>query len=221
MINFPYRTKSVNANTTYIEPIDIDKNGQSQSLDNLCDTLITGYTTLVEDAIDNKKIFEKRCIPIQGINRLKLQKPSKVGLKKLFGKKHPLLSINPNPKNLTGSKGQSIYRFLNGNIGKLWRVKYHGENLSEGLLLQYNKLIDIMEDWIDNEWLQQDFNSYEIKYGIKEAKSQSLLIGDFRKRIRKLKIKFFNNAIQQLKQQNQKLFNTGLFDADDNNGDAV
>lgn len=205
MIHFPYKIKNTTANTTYVEPID------QADLDNLCDTLHAGYSRLVEMAIDNRQIFQQRCVPQQGLNRVKIGKPMKIGLKRFFTVKHPSLSVNPNPKNITGLKGQSFYRFINGNLNKLYRVKNKNEDLSEELLQQYNKMINLIEKYIAREWKKQDASLMKAKYSQKQINdeyNQVLKLGNF---LDTLKINCFNHIAKTNDDKNKKLTNTGLF----------
>ncbi len=205
MIHFPYKVKNTGANTTYVEPID------QKDLDNLCDTLHTGYSRLVEMAIDNKEICKQRCVPEQGLNRVKISKPTKIALKKWFGQKHPSLSVNPNPKNITGLKGQTFLRFINGNLNKLYRVKNKKEDLSEELLAQYNKMINLIEQYIAREWNKQDQAIMQSKFTQKQIDfelNQMFKFGNF---LDTLKIDAYNQITRANNNKNKQLTDTGLF----------
>ncbi len=205
MIHFPYKVKNTGANTTYVEPID------QKDLDNLCDTLHTGYSRLVEMAIDNKEICKQRCVPVQGLNRVKISKPTKIALKKWFGQKHPSLSVNPNPKNITGLKGQTFLRFINGNLNKLYRVKNKKEDLSEELLAQYNKMINLIEQYIAREWNKQDQAIMQSKFTQKQIDfelNQMFKFGNF---LDTLKIDAYNQITRANNNKNKQLTDTGLF----------
>ena len=181
MITFPYKVKHTTANTTYVEPID------QKDLDNLCEILHSGYSRLVEMAID------------------------KIGLSKCFSTRHPALSVNPNPKNITGLKGQTFFRFINGNLNKLYRVKNKNEDLSEELLTQYNKMIELIEKYIDMEWRKQDEKLIQKTFTTKQINSEINQVSKFLNLLDRLKINHYNHIARTNNNKNKQLTKTGLF----------
>ena len=222
MIEFPYQIKrNIKSNNTFIEPTDV-KEGHSHDLKTLCDTLHKGYSELVETAIDNKPIFINHGIShINAKGKKCVSKPQGEGLKKLFTQRHPQLTVNPNPKNTKGEKGQSMYRLINGNLGKLYRIMNDNQNLSIEMLDMLNKMNDMIAEHIITRWEDQDDEVIKMKIPVKQHKQEEIKKDDFLKELGKLKVDHYDPLVRLAQQQNQKLFNTGLFDADDNNGDAV
>ena len=205
MITFPYKVKHTTANTTYVEPID------QKDLDNLCEILHSGYSRLVEMAIDNTEIFKQRCVPYQGQNRVSINKSKKIGLSKCFSTRHPALSVNPNPKNIKGLKGQTFFRFINGNLNKLYRVKNKNEDLSEELLTQYNKMIELIEKYIDMEWRKQDEKLIQKTFTTKQINSEINQVSKFLNLLDRLKINHYNHIARTNNNKNKQLTKTGLF----------